>query len=44
MTIEVASVDDTFPIPLDRVNEIYEENKDVLEISSVIAKEIELSR
>ena len=44
LTIEVASADETFPIPLDRVNGIYEENKDVLVISSVIAKEIEAER
>ncbi len=44
LTFEVASASETFPIPLDRLPDIYKANKDVLQISSVIAAEIEADR
>lgn len=40
LTIEVADASESFPIPLDRLPSIYEQNKDVLNIASVIASEI----
>lgn len=41
LTVEVARADEPFPISLDRVPEIYQQNKDVLMTAGVIAEEIE---